>query len=126
MTIPDNAKEMILFAFEQRGIRPVHVEANLIVFDVQFESGLSLGAVITAAHRKTFFRTKLVIALGVLNSDMKPKAEFTQYTNLPTQLHDIQFGIGCATTLLAMVRTVADGLNGGHCITRGWLGQAKS
>src|SRR5262245_58398388 len=107
MMIPEQVKTAILFAFERRGIVPVHVQADLIVFDVQFASGLALAGVITATHRRAMFRTKPVIALAVLSPEKESEAACTEHVDLPTGL-DLAFGTQCASRLLGMMRAVAD------------------
>jgi hypothetical protein len=125
MTIPDNAKQAILFALKRRGIVPLHVGADMVLYEVQFASGLRLVASITAKHKKTWLCTKQVIVLIVYNADVEDSPNYVEYIDAPTSSHDIRFGVECTSRLLAMVRATADALTAGTCLTNGWLGQPK-
>ena len=125
MTIPDTAKEAILFAFQRRGVVPLHVGADMILCEVQFASGLRLVASITATHKKTWLRTKHVIVLIVYDADDEDSPNYAEYIDAPTSSQDIRFGVECTSRLLAMVRATAGALAAGECLTNGWLGQPK-
>src|SRR5262245_48056678 len=105
--MPENEKQMILFAFEGRGIIPIHIDTNLILFEIRFSSGLTLTATITSTQRKTLFTSKVVFALGVIEEG-DIEGAFTEYVEATRTLQGIAFGIACASKLLAMVRATAD------------------
>jgi hypothetical protein len=122
MIIPENAKEMILTTLARRGIVADYVTDRLIGFRSHYESGLSLNTLILAGTRNTWFRTKPILMLAVTKTKEEGAIDLQDHIDLPTSSSDIMFGFSCASKLLAMTRAAADVLNGGRCLSQGWLG----
>lgn len=120
MTIPVNAKNMILFVFDRRGIEPAYVDDNTIAFHSRYASGLEFSPTITILTRKTILRWRPILVLGIVTQTDPVASTYRDYNELPKANDDLPFGIQCASKLLVLAAKAALAANAGDCLTPGW------
>lgn len=120
MTIPNNAKEMILFIFERRGIKPAYVDDKTIAFHLRYASGLEFSPMITILTRKTILRWRPILVLGIITPTDPTASTYRDYNELPKAKDDLPFGIQCASKLIVLAAKAANAANAGGCLSPGW------
>lgn len=115
LAMPTYIHELIIFALHPLNIIPHTDEGDVLVYKLEYASGLVLSITILCVEfpKYIFFKEQ---AVGIAISENSQR-HLSKYVDLPKSENDITFTANFLATFAAMSRTVAEVLGAGECIT---------
>ena len=120
-SMPTFVHDKIIFALNPLGITPDEDGGDVLIYKLEYESGLtlSIGIICVEIKKLIFFKE---YSLGIIVHEIDEsrnirERHLTDFVSLPKSKHDITFDVRFLAKFTTMSRAVADMLRAGECIT---------
>lgn len=115
--------DKIINALSPLGLSPHEDGGDVLIYQLEYESGLTLSVGIVCVEMKKFVFFK-EYALGIIVHEIDESRQartrhLSDFIPLPKSEHDITFDLSLSAKFTSMTRAVADVLRAGECITMG-------
>lgn len=119
MKMPVHIADLLILLFSRAGMEPAYQDEEALGYDLEYESGLVLQAMIITREEKRWFSQRGFLDIWILNPELlAPTAHPLMKASVlfPRSANDVVYGMKFAAKLLAMAQASSHVLGGGRSL----------